>query len=495
MIKTDLYDFLVQDVCLDKDGRVTAEDPYLCSKKRNLEVGESLHYVRVDHIDNGVGVQALSSLPVKGPDNSIRVIHSKDFGPGDFLEGSFNYNTNLGDGFDLMEIQGRYISFIRTMDGGCFDQRFYGNDGSQEDAWVLFDNEILENKRGELTSEVSIERLEARATCDKWSHSDSVRTLWDYRQNVQFQSGKSMEVLDSFHFAHEDLSRSNNALERFLFTKEYGFTRWEAWLPKSRCVEEHAQNKDRFCEPSSGRHILDGRCDEGEREAVWGDQMWVMVDCRDSTHHRKLNRAYYPLHSEMAVGDVIYKEPSPEYPVETEQQAPNDKNTAEETSQNSDDEASTNNPIKEDVEPKEIHRFYDSSNFNKNFGYTDSSHNAPTGVAVHTQMGVSPGIFIYGPYVSDLPKGTYRAQFSLLVDVVDRNREDAIATIEVTRNQGKEIIGQRALFRSDFDKAFGLKEFSLSFKLPPNSRGVEFRIHWHGKTYLRFSGVRLKSIQ
>ncbi len=47
-VASDTYDFLVQDVCLDDADRVLPDDPAACKKRRNLRIGESLPYVKID---------------------------------------------------------------------------------------------------------------------------------------------------------------------------------------------------------------------------------------------------------------------------------------------------------------------------------------------------------------------------------------------------------------------------------------------------------------
>jgi hypothetical protein len=75
----ELIDHVIQDTCIDDEDQPIAGDPYNCLNKRNLKVGESLLYVTTDHIQNGLGVQAVSSIPVHSTDGSLRIIHSKDF--------------------------------------------------------------------------------------------------------------------------------------------------------------------------------------------------------------------------------------------------------------------------------------------------------------------------------------------------------------------------------------------------------------------------------
>lgn len=310
----ELLDYVIQDVCVDNQDNIIAGDPATCPLHRDLKIGEKLPYVRVDHSENGYGWQAVSSLPVHAPDGSLRVIHSKDFEPEVFFLGDFKYDPiTKGDGFDLQETRGNLFSFIRTSDGGCLDQRFFGTNRSREDAWISFDSDILTDPHGIDYSDIYIDRLQfeiinPQANCLKHAQSingDSAMTVWDLRESFPFQSGKNLKAIDSFHFGHRELFRKNNALERFLFTREYGFTRWEAWLPQEQCYDVHS-GSEYICNPEGEtEHILDGRCDKLPRIAEWGDQPWVMVDCRDSTFYHVTEKPYYPINNQMAVGDIV----------------------------------------------------------------------------------------------------------------------------------------------------------------------------------------------
>jgi hypothetical protein len=75
----ELYDYLVQDVCVDSNDRIIAGDPATCSRHRNLKLGEKSPFVLTDWNTRFRTTNfAWSSFPVRGIDGRTRVITVKD---------------------------------------------------------------------------------------------------------------------------------------------------------------------------------------------------------------------------------------------------------------------------------------------------------------------------------------------------------------------------------------------------------------------------------
>jgi hypothetical protein len=135
-----------------------------------------------------------------------------------------------------------------------------------------------------------------------------------------------MMAIESAHFAATDFSSKDNAMERFYFTREYGFTRWEAWIPRSRCIAETANATgsrpdcypDDKTRPKHKKTIdLRARCKDLNVSSTehpdidrWGGQDWVRTDCRDMTRYVKTTRSNLMLDSTVArqngVVDIDY---------------------------------------------------------------------------------------------------------------------------------------------------------------------------------------------
>ncbi|WP_198045922.1 hypothetical protein [Novosphingobium aquimarinum] len=279
--RSPLADFLIQNVCVDEAGATTGEDPASCLRSRDLQSGEVPPFLLTDYDKayGGTRYQAVTSVPT--PEGRVRV--SKHMG--DDLAAEFD---PASDGYDIIEQDGNYVSFIATYDQQCGEQRLSG--AGSDDGWLLFPNRPL-GEAGSRRQDMTVERIDARAACPSGERMSRVGgkqivAYWEAPHTVSFESGKTLTTIVSEHHAHHDLSQSNNAIERFYFTREYGLSRWEAWIPKSRCIEERGQGDPlRMCDPDDPENFLRGRCAPDDGTAMRGGQQWIRIDCRDTTFH------------------------------------------------------------------------------------------------------------------------------------------------------------------------------------------------------------------
>lgn len=354
---SELYDYLVQDVCVDASDRIIAGDPATCSRHRNLRLGEKSPFVLTDWDTKALKPYvAWSSFPVRGMDGRTRVLTYKDALPDGFTNNYSFSSGNRSDGFDLMDINyGSYASFIRTFDGGCLDQLISAREGaaytlrspaSRAGGWVTFPLSSAPSSWplvSAITNRTALRPISGGAGC---SGGSSVgRTYWNRPRSLRFErngasQGKSMMAIESAHFAGTDFSSQNNAMERFYFTREYGLTRWENWVPRSRCLAQAASatGLKPNCYPENtpvpaGTLDLRARCKDLDVSATahpdidrWGGQDWVRTDCRDLTRYVQTTRANFMLDSTVArqngVVDIDYlgtvnagsSTPTPAYP-------------------------------------------------------------------------------------------------------------------------------------------------------------------------------------
>ncbi|TIX50240.1 hypothetical protein [Alteraurantiacibacter aquimixticola] len=340
-VSDELYDYLVQDVCVNSAGDAVQGDPASCPDRRNIRLAEASPYLLTDYdTQHSKSYSAWASIPVRGEDGNIRVLVTKnnagDFGP----HSRFSFTEN--DGFDLIDISySPYASIIRTWDGGCFDQAFAPSSQARTGrqareprtragGWVLFPLATPPSAWPETSSARIVTakiQLVRRENCR--TGSSRGRTYWNAPADYEFETGKILHAIRSDHFASANLSSSNNALERFYFTREYGMTRWEAWIPRSRCYSE-AEKKGpgelrSNCEPDLRLPVPYTGPDEGAPEidlrarcAVldatatdhpdidrWGGQDWVRVDCRDQTRYVPLALPQVMTDPAMAQGNEV----------------------------------------------------------------------------------------------------------------------------------------------------------------------------------------------
>lgn len=301
----EYLDYLITDVCVDANNFVMKGDPATCTKHRNIRIGERLPFIvtDMDKAAQNRKYQSVSSIPMVGTDGTLKIMVSKHFqGMKSTYSENFKFDYNYDNtitGYDLLDANGTYVSGIRTSDGGCFDQVFYSNYPIRQNGWIFFSKNL---KEGSVNHNIRLDRLEQNlpAGCDKSSTNQSATTrdVWNAPTSFTFESAKILKTIITYHYAHKDLTRKNNALERFFFTKEYGFTRWESWQPESRCLEE--QTDKTICDPMNANHFLRGRCSPTDGKTSWGNQTWVRLDCRDTTFYQDLKISHIPIDPLMA---------------------------------------------------------------------------------------------------------------------------------------------------------------------------------------------------
>lgn len=300
----ELLDYLIQDVCLDARGQPAPGDPALCARRRNLQVGEPTPYLVRDFdaaIPGHLGYQASTSFPVRGADGGAMVMVVKNLASGFAPDFKFEFSP-ARDSFDLIDVShGHFASVIRTSDGGCFDQAFTGVErprglADRSGGWILFPLDSAPSHwPAQSIREGRTWKLQLTRDVGACANSTALGlTRWTAPATVTFETGRKLKAIRSDHFASTRLGDANNALERFYFTREYGFSRWEAWLPLERC---QADLRDGRCKAGRADYALLSRCAELDRAAKQtpglmrlGGQDWVRVDCRDQTRYTPLAR-------------------------------------------------------------------------------------------------------------------------------------------------------------------------------------------------------------
>jgi hypothetical protein len=220
----DFADFLIQNVCVDENDDPVPGDPATCAKARDVKVGENPAYRLSDYDHaNGRRYQTITSKPLPGN----RVLVTKEMG-------------KFGGGSDLIEHEGDFVSIIRTVDPGCGEQVLSG--AGAGDGWILSPT-TLPGAPGNVRHAMRLERVAPPPQCHDSAlvsivPDRTINAVWSPPEPFRFESGKSLLTLKTEHHAHFDLSREDNAIEVIYFTREYGFSRWEAWVPEGRCIRE-----------------------------------------------------------------------------------------------------------------------------------------------------------------------------------------------------------------------------------------------------------------
>lgn len=254
---TEVFDFLIQDVCV-VGGSVTALDPRTCpGTTRNLLVDEALPYRRVtDHVPNTPGgqVEISDSFPIRGPDYTPRVVHTFNAStmswPGNersFLDFDSPPLAQLGqqpppigsnpfaphsDGYEVSEVQGTWAALVGTRDAHGVAP-FYAPGCGHDDSWIQFPTSVpavgtggyVEARIG--SKRVPFEpRTQLNFGCPAVPQAGA--GTFYLRGHWTFNHGEVLETVISSHYDHPT-PEASVAMERFFYTRPYGRTRWESW--------------------------------------------------------------------------------------------------------------------------------------------------------------------------------------------------------------------------------------------------------------------------
>lgn len=441
-------DYAIQDVCVDAVDQPVAGDPTVCATHRNVRIGEKVPYIVTDTqegISPLVRYQGNFSYPVPGTDGSLRVVVSKQFGD---LNAGFSFAFDeQQDGYDLIDLEGSHMSAIRTYDPGCFDQKISQDVNTRRNGWIFMPI-AGPGSGGASNHNIRIDRLNPPVGCAAVSQdlSSSTRDIWNPPSPTTFENGKQLQAIATYHFAHQDLGRTENALERFFFTREYGYSRWEAWVPLARCQAENGASSI-VCQPNDPANILYGRCPPSNIPAVetWGNQQWVRVDCRDTTSYLALTTPTLPIASNVA---------------------------------------RTNGLL--DIDVVSVENVYERI-FR---GNQDFQHAVGSASGVEWSAGVGQtGHMLFGPYVTDLPDANLAAVFRVSADAPQPTVTNSL-NLDVFDATSGEVLGSRVVTSRNLFANGQPRDFSINFSLANRTNhAIEFRVWTYGADAVKVNRV------
>lgn len=129
-----------------------------------------------------------------------------------------------------------------------------------------------------------------------------------------------------------------------------------------------------------------------------------------------------------------------------------------------------------------------------NSGAVFADVQAPDGTAWGARVGVQQKGVWYGPRTTVLPAGyNYRALFWLRVGTASSAAvaANAVARLDVTDDEGREILGLRDLWSSDFPNTTQYWPLAVDFHLFHAPVGLEFRVAWPGVVDLALDRVEI----
>ena len=287
--------YMVQEVCVDQTGAVLRIDPYFCPKTdtlRQLQIGEALPYHKhnqvephnpdspQDYEDKDGDFELHDSYPVRALNGKVLSIDPFDFEPE-------RYSARL-DGYDVYRVDDGWTSVEETRDSGGFGITWFGANCNLYNGWVFFPmGDLISSgiKAGQANMPISgvywekdgehwpgncpsapastaaqpipAEQCHPGASCPSKNY-DSPLTTWEFIPNYPYAGVgnnpvKRLDTILSIHgFIDSPEFLAHGDLEVFYFTKLYGSTRWEDWMPVSEVkanprLRHMAEQVSKYC--------------------------------------------------------------------------------------------------------------------------------------------------------------------------------------------------------------------------------------------------------
>jgi len=283
-----VYDFAVQDVCVDHEDKIIPDatpldDASKCSKHRNMKPGELPPYHKNDWPTAAQaetrpnGNQSNDTFPILTKGYGVAVVQLRSFL--DPAGKPLPYQPRRGGG-------GVYLFSDTTMASGVTEdpnglQFFYGPNCSASDplrrifdAWVVVDKSYEPERPGHMVARLT--RFPERCARLTYAYTSWLTRPVTFRvRSNGAETKRSLQTLISDHFGGESLERASN-MERFYFTRELGLVRWERWQNFDRQKREQDQQRASDLQAA-------GQCDSVEAPPA-APGHWVMVRCRQYTN-------------------------------------------------------------------------------------------------------------------------------------------------------------------------------------------------------------------
>ena len=293
--RATVRDFLIQNVCLDAQGRVVggvspADENPACVAERDLRPGERLPYHKHDHPspdqrDAPLGYQRHDSFPVETAAFGEVVEHSFDFGAGEGRR--FAVFDRGSDGADIAVLSSGRISIAATEDSGAGFQLFVGEctgpltPDALTHSWIIaeFSADRPAPLRGETVARLNDLTTGHQEACP--ARFNSAFTRWHvapfrYRAGPGQGTPITLTTLISDHYggARPD---SADHVERFYFTRELGGTRWERW----QNAGGNSQFSADYVKEAARAFAATRRCSDAA--VPDGGAPLLLIDCREWT--------------------------------------------------------------------------------------------------------------------------------------------------------------------------------------------------------------------
>jgi hypothetical protein len=282
----DVLDYMIQNVCVDANGKVRPISPLdsACKKQRDLRLGEPLPYHKHDwDAQLPGGRQRGDSFPVFHAQLGLVAFHTFDWGDGVRQFG--RYDGVNGDGGSLVAVGNGLVGSIMTIDQKGGVQMFVNGDHCHGLAttdsllvgWPFAPEDLSAQPFGVFHSEIKKVKELDEPCPTRYAHAI---TAWYFIDFVPMSAPnipgrRFLHALVSEHYSGLSIENSPN-MERMYFSRELGRMRWERW--QNLLLQNRPDDNARASTLSSGGSCIGGA---GKPHHA-GD--WVMVACHEWTN-------------------------------------------------------------------------------------------------------------------------------------------------------------------------------------------------------------------
>jgi hypothetical protein len=322
----DAFDWIIPKICADGRNKPVSVDPlHGCpagTHLRAIEPGDPLPYRKIDNPKQ----QIKDIYPRIAPDGTKYAVVTFDFlDPKN--EGSSRFKV-WEDGYDAYVVKDGWASGSETRMGGTggeYATTFFGAGCKNYGGLIFFPTSFLKSLQSPGNTKPSIagaaweeDDQPYPGACPTHYETDQIFT-WSLARNFSFSGigGAPSKSLDTI-IATMGLRTSKDPkimadwmsyghLEVFYFTKLYGLTRWESWIPEEQFAhdgrepaaqtQERATNVAKVCSPGVGTassYKLANGQPALRYTMTYQGHSFTMKDCRDWTNIQVENPPIQP---------------------------------------------------------------------------------------------------------------------------------------------------------------------------------------------------------
>lgn len=271
-------DYMVQSVCVSTADVALPLDPATCGASgytiRPLKVGEALPYHKHD-VGN---YQVSDTFPFDAGINSPTIKAVQTY----FFTSSYGTDPRFGSaqpfldatngGYNILAVDGSYLGFEGTVDPSGGWQPWWKS-SCQTGGWLL-----MPSGSGAVTTTMSAltdSPTDHAPDCTTTPFTTTAsKVRWKRINTFTYESGKSLDSLVGYHF-----SAGLHALEVSYLTRQYGVTRFEAWIDNVTGYDQ------------SYAHA---RCPTAPLTMTLSSVSYWLIDCRDWSNIDLLSTPWDP---------------------------------------------------------------------------------------------------------------------------------------------------------------------------------------------------------